>query len=796
VVSLSVKYERIKQQDMALPGPIRWLTRAFSSVTLAVILLTLVALYGLVASVPLGYLAKLGTVFLCAALPGLAIVFGYRVLTGKVLAQSFPTSTARWFVALTGVVLAGAGAVAIGWQGVVLIHGSEWYKLNQATVVYRLPFFEMTEQEFYGWWPMKAILGLFVVNMSWATIRRIEFKFVNIGVLTVHVGIVMIATGSIFYNANKLEGDALLWRQDIRPGAVVNRFYDASRPALYFLTPTQRVMVDLPTLPRYNDYPLGQTDLSISLDDAPGVAGALGPNVEASINGFIAYGTLESVWVDAARRGEPVPEMTNPAVIIAPGTRTEVEGDETFALIASLPAKRVVEGPRWALEFVFKPIPQFEKDWAQEFKGPHGLVVEIPGKNFYQVYSVQEGQTIKAGDTGYTINVEKLGDYGMPFVTAGYQGATDTRAQVVINDGSKEYRRIAMHRYPERTQDFIPAPDDPTAGPMGKRVAPNPAIRVQYLDATKAQFRLIASKQDLSDMALNVRLPDTKPFQGKPDKLSFPIGSTGGQDRWLHVVKTLEHAVEVAEPTATPKTHRVPKDEGTLVHALVPVTFNITDPANGKKNQKTVWLSHMRYPEPDMAAGMNKPEWIDVPGVGRVGVIFSRRAYTLPFSIKLDAFEMQAYEGSDIPRDYISKLTFTPINLKGAPIDEPFTGETRLNNPYIARTPYSDFEKTFKGHGLGVTLAQYIKTGTLKVSQTGWDPGDKTAPNNRAKNEQGLFINQQRYSILGISNNVAIQVIFIGAVLIALGIPWAFYLKPWLLRRERDRIKASLGSKV
>ncbi len=782
---------------MALPGPIRWLTRAFSSVTLAVILLVMVALYGLIASVPLGYLAKLGTGAVCAFLgPVLAAVLGYKVLTGKLGAASFPTRTARWFVALTGLILASLAALALGWQGVVMIHGSDWYKLNQATVIYRLPFFEMTEQEFYGWWPLKVILSLFVMNMVWATIRRIEFKFVNIGVLTVHVGIVLISLGSIFYNANKLEGDALLWRQDIRPGGVVNRFYDATRPALYFLTPTQRVMVDLPTLPRYNDYPLGKTDLYIPIGDAPGVGKALGPNVEVSINGFIAYGTLESAWVDAVARGEAVPDSTNPAVIIAPGTRSEVEPDEVFALISSIPSKRVVEAPKWAVEFVYKPIPQYEKDWAQVFTGQHGLVVEIPGKNFYEVYSVQEGQTIKVGDTGYTIKIEALGDYGMPFATPGYQGATDTRAQVVINDGEKEYKRIAMHRYPERTQDFIPAPNDPTAGPMGKRVAPNPAIRLQYLDATKAQFRLIAQQQDLSDMVLNVRLPDTKPFQGKPDKLSFPIGTANGQDRWLHVVKTLQHAIEVAEPTTTTKSHRIPKEEGTLLHALVPVTIGITDPATGKKTQRTIWLSHMRYPEPDMAAGMNKPEWFDAPGVGRVGVIFSRRAYTLPFSLKLNSFEMQAYAGSDIPRDYVSNLTFTPIDLKGVPIDEPFTGETRLNNPYIAKTPFGDFQKTFQAYGFATTLAQYVKMGTLKVSQTGWDPGDKTAPNNRAKNEQGLFANQQRYSIVGISNNVAIQVIFIGAVLIALGIPWAFYIKPWLLRRQRDKIKASLAAKA
>ena len=57
---MSAKYKRIKQADAALPAPLRWLTRAFSSITLAVILLCLVALYGVLGSVPVKFLAVLG----------------------------------------------------------------------------------------------------------------------------------------------------------------------------------------------------------------------------------------------------------------------------------------------------------------------------------------------------------------------------------------------------------------------------------------------------------------------------------------------------------------------------------------------------------------------------------------------------------------------------------------------------------------------------------------------------------------------------------------------------------------
>ena len=54
---------------------------------------------------------------------------------------------------------------------------------------------------------------------------------------------------------------------------------------------------------------------------------------------------------------------------------------------------------------------------------------------------------------------------------AGYQGATDTRAVVeVTRPSGQTFRRIVMHRFPERSQDFVPAPDDPTA-PVNRRLS-------------------------------------------------------------------------------------------------------------------------------------------------------------------------------------------------------------------------------------------------------------------------------------------------------------------------------------
>ncbi len=158
---------------------------------------------------------------------------------------------------------------------------------------------------------------------------------------------------------------------------------------------------------------------------------------------------------------------------------------------------------------------------------------------------------------------------------------------------------------------------------------------------------------------------------------------------------------------------------------------------------------------------------VQVPGIGPVTLTFSRRKMELPFAIGLDDFEMQPYPGTDIPRDFIAHLTI--LNP-----DEPseaarlFKGEAHLNNPLL-----------YNG---------------IKLSQTGWDPGEPTDPARTTRDANGHFTHQQRFTIMGVGNNLrGIHVIFLGACLIILGIPWAFYVKPLLAQHQKRKIQEELA---
>ncbi len=765
--TVSAKYERLKKQDLLLPAPLRWLTRAFSSITLAVILLVLVVCYGTIASVPVGLLAHgalHGLAGLLIVLP--AVWLAYRCGREHLTPLAGQPFWRRFAVAE----LLLLGAVVLLWLAVrqinAFVAGEPWFVEHRATVLYRLRFFEMTELEFYSWWPMKLILGLFVLNMIWATLRRIEFKFVNLGVLTVHTGIVVVAVGSILYGRNKLEGDTVLWRSDLG-GKPVDEFYAGTTPAVYLTLGRKNVMLALPDLPRYNDYDDDPTTalpaLDIRLHDTEAFKQVFGDQLKATIRAFIAYGEFEPQWVDAAERDDMPHSLPNPALRIGLGDEQAPLFAIDQVLLAAIPAQRVVDQRDWAIEFLYRPGEKRLHDLTARFPGPHGLVVEIPAANYREVFGVTKGQQIKLGDTGYELTIEDLGPYGLSFATEGYQGATDTRATVQVRQGERVFRRMAMHRYPERSQDFVPDPGNPNVGPMGRRTDPARDIVLTYLDATRPQFRLIAQEPDLQQLLLIARLPGQDPLSGILPADRFPIGSDGTQQFFLHITQRLTSAARVFEPRITPKPQRQPKDEGTYLHALLPVDLEATLP-DGTPWQRRIWLGHMRYPLPEYGDQFHRPIDVLAPHLGKITLAFSRQRLALPFSLQLEEFAMTPYPGSTIPRDFQSTLLITERDGSTS------TGITRLNNPLIH-------------HG-------------FKLSQTGWDPGNPRSPQNDAKNEAGRFINQQRFSILGVGNNVGIRIIFIGSCLIVIGIPWAFYLKPLLLRRRKQAIQRELAAQT
>jgi hypothetical protein len=88
-----------------------------------------------------------------------------------------------------------------------ILRPDAWMPLREAV--------EMSEFQWFQWWPFKLLIALICINLSVATIRRIPLRVVNLGVWMIHTGIIVLAIGSVWYFGTKLEGDAPVARRQV-----------------------------------------------------------------------------------------------------------------------------------------------------------------------------------------------------------------------------------------------------------------------------------------------------------------------------------------------------------------------------------------------------------------------------------------------------------------------------------------------------------------------------------------------------------------------------------------------------
>lgn len=73
--------------------------------------------------------------------------------------------------------------------------------------------FELTEMEWFNWWPFHLLCALLALSLVLVTVRRIKFNLPNLGVWTVHAGILVLMLGCVVYFGLKREGDMAVYRR-------------------------------------------------------------------------------------------------------------------------------------------------------------------------------------------------------------------------------------------------------------------------------------------------------------------------------------------------------------------------------------------------------------------------------------------------------------------------------------------------------------------------------------------------------------------------------------------------------
>lgn len=821
---MSAKWIRSKAWDdehiPAWAWPAKAVLRAFSSIPLAIVLLSLVVVYAIFASVPIGLLALAPTF----AIYGLTLVLAAAVgglVPMLVLRRLWRRAGAGRFAASIAVLLVGVGAGIEAWRelawpllrydsahhtGFRLFAGfAERY---QAVTLRRLPGFEMTELEFYAWWPMRLVLSLFVLNMITATVRRIEFVFPNLGVLTVHTGIVTIALGSIYYQGLKLEGDTVLFAGEPGPdgnptaGPPQDGFFDNTSIVLWARQEGRAWQQRLIRAPRYNDYGLlspasGPEDSALEmirrgngpdarrLDRAmphPPGSTLIDPDISLRMVGYAAYARLVTDWVRA------VPPASGPATPVRfaelrshrdeHGQPTDRPLKAPFYFVPTSPAQRLGETEAFGLEYTLGMSDQRWADLAVDLPAGtrHAIVAQLPGGD-RQVIAIQPGVRTAVGQSGYSIEVKRIEpEPPFPIITEGYRGATSSMAIVRVTkpDGTA-FERWAYHRFPEIDQDML---DELNERGMPTRRDADPAIRIAYIDASKLQ--VYVDEQPGRVRAL-VRLPGERAhaIDAVSDGLVRDI--MPGLD--LALTQRWDHAEQVDRPLSIPEEQRDVREVGSHLNGFLGVEVRTGD------FRRTVWIPFSKY----VGTDPNQERTVALPGGRRLTLTFGRLRHRFPnFMLQLIDFKMIAYDHRGSPRDFQSRVRVVPLHEDSAPSGfATYEHVTKLNAPLQAPFMPSD-KRSAVANAVG-TFGSRLNPRQFKLSQAGWDARGWEMTQKQA--DQGLVPRAYAsFTILGVGNNPGIHIIALGGVMMSVGIPWAFYVKPLILRRRKAALQRALAN--
>lgn len=841
---MSAKWVRAKQwDDQHLTGallPLKWVLRVLSSIPLGVCMLVLVAVYGILASVPIGIIAMAPTwafygLTLLAAIAMVGVLPAWVIV--RVLGAAKVGRAVRWSVGLLMTVGLVIGAAAL-WHRMVWPHlqynpvtgsGIEFFQdfveRYKTVQLRRLPYVEMSELEFYAWWPLKWILVIFVVNMVVATIRRIEFSVPRIGVLMVHTGIVVIALGSVYYTANKQEGDMVLSaaRTNGTTGRPETGFYDNTSVALW-VTRDPRLGWEhrrLEGVPRYNDYNLlavpgaempdwGQGThehrdygpLNIKVTGGFGNQGDAGSGVvDADVSfrvvGYASYADLGSAWTPRAKAALVAPGVAGSArsmreieaVLDMSDMPDKAPPRKVWTLVPEVPAKRMDGLDLLEIEYTRG---MSEERWVELQatlpKGVrHALVVEVPAKDggagLRAVYGVEEGKDLAIGQTGYVLNVQQVLERSpFPIITKGYEGASSSLVVVKVTtpkkaDGSagESFDRWVYHRFPEISQDMLPELNERG---MQKRRAASSDIRISYIDASRLQAYF--DELPSGDVRALVRTPGGQSVvtpglkQGQQVQVAPKLA--------LRLGERAEDVVQVEVPRVTPPDMRQKELVGNHKAAAIAVEVKDKGGVCG-----VVWLAFTQY----MQMGQDTEREVTLSDGRRVTMAFGRVRHEFfpAMGVALKDFEMIPYPHSDTPRDYRSDVVVRS-NWNGEAREA--THSTSLNAPLLVRTPFVKREGVSGFVNLWGWAMSLIAPNQYKFAQAGWDAsGWRESVQMVARGEAARP--SARFTILGVGNNPGIYIIATGAVLMSVGVPWAFYLKPWLIQRQKRKLAAAVA---
>lgn len=641
------------------------------------------------------------------------------------------------------------------WFGIILLSliavyiaiGSGFPKVRE--------FFEKDELAFFNAWPLALLMILMVATLVTVTIERIPFTPVRLGAWIIHTGIVTLVFGAFWHYSNKVEGSVL-----IPLGQTVNNYFDRWERALYVKTGGLVAIAPLPELPRF--YAYDQT-----LGNADYLQGRGLENLNPIIRGPQVMTAGEMIGVKDLRLGIvgywPYADIRE-RLIDAPGSKAvgfamelpDPDTREPQNILLTGSNMRYARATWGAVDFEHRPVESIDEltNILESSLHLHQLHVRLPGLD--QKIDVQVGETREFRLQGYTLKVEA---FDPRWRTMDQQ--IRPMLTLMVTTPSQSFRRQVLMGVEKPTDWLLKAEG---AGPLGKR-QDNPLDDQLKLTYTlNDPHNLLPPNGSVKyTLFTTPSLPGTAvlgvPLNEAPSPQTLKPGKSHLVLREARAASAVMMAAATGKPLPPPEevAVEIERRDGVAVEQYVEeVPREKRDKDMGASGAKQVvrvratagdWSQELLVPFVQQATIM---PWqgglLDVPGATMPAQLqLSTSLRTLPAAIKLDKFEAEAYGGVEAQANAMIRNFESHITITDRETGKQTQGIVSLNEPvFYSRNHWIFF-------------------------QSQWDPTG------------------QRWSVLGVGNRPGVMMMALGCGLIIVGIFYAFYIKPIIIKLMKKR---------
>jgi ABC-type transport system involved in cytochrome c biogenesis permease subunit len=747
---------------------------------------------------------------------------------------SHPSKRARRFRPLVALAnLFNSIWLGIFWIAAILVYSA----LGSAIPEFRQQF-ELTEFHFFNHWFFVALIALLCVNLTVATVRRIPVNIKNAGVLTVHAGILILCAGSVVYFGRKIEGEVWLdapkisivstdrlranpenpeaavlesiiavpgnkWEQNIpmlggkhsievtkvehrglttaaevelagrigegepilvkldqaekknridklgdrlalwlRPANECQTFYDESTPCLFVKYKDHVETFELPDVPYYHERFVPDVETITDTAGKPVQSSRwrsqyplenwripipLGNPNSASASDWPISIEIDGYLPYATMRSEPT---TGGEQVMPIAKVSLVSGGAAIDdwLVASMPERTMIESAdsRSAVEFRWlDDQAEIPVELTQSIDGQHVIDVHVKDKSIKRRYVVEAGQKIAVEGTDYSLTIEELRP-SWPLMTAGFQGARTPIALVWVKSPKQEFQRSVLMRYAQLDQDRDRA---------GKKINPDANlvdenIDMTYVDASRDHLTLFAGTS--LPPTLVHTAPGGKRSVQKLD-INKPFDAGGGVS--LTLTQFIIKPSFDRKPVVIPAIDRRPFGSVRRGNSLVRVHLRSK---NGDWSRR-IWVPFSMF-NTDHLAELDQHEATvvkSIPGMGDIALVYGRTERALPGRICLEHMKTDFYPGRQQPSEWTSFYRY----------EDPETRQINRGKVHLNNT---------------ANFGEW----TLFQSQAAAD--------------------HKSWTILGVGNRRGVLTMLAGCILISLGMGFAFFIKPVIVRRRRE----------